>query len=117
MVVVASGTSGGIGRAIAERFLAAGHEVWGFDIVAPSIEHPSYHHIIHDICDELPAGLGVPDPEAIVCCAGTQDDDAAIDVNLMGTIRFAESFVESPALRSVLFIASASARAFSAAAG
>ena len=38
------------------------------------------------------------------------EEAEAIDVNLTGTIRFTQLFVESPALRSVLFIASASAR-------
>ena len=55
----------------------------------------------------LPA---VPDPEIVVLSAGTQDDAEAISVNLEGTISFAEKFADSPALRSVLFIASASAR-------
>ena len=42
--------------------------------------------------------------------AGTLEESEAIEVNLSGTIRFTERYTESPALRSVLFIASASAR-------
>ena len=38
------------------------------------------------------------------------DEQDALDVNLKGTIRFTERYQDSPALRSVLFIASASAR-------
>lgn len=109
MLVAVSGSSRGIGRAIAERFLAEGHEVVGFDISAPTIEHPAFRHVTCDIREELPAEA-VCDPEALVCCAGTQDDEAAIAVNLEGTIRFAEALTGGPSLRSVLFIASASAR-------
>jgi NAD(P)-dependent dehydrogenase (short-subunit alcohol dehydrogenase family) len=42
--------------------------------------------------------------------AGTLDEDQALAVNLTGTIRFTENFCKSERLRSVLFIASASAR-------
>ena len=52
----------------------------------------------------------LPPPEILINNAGTQDEAEAIDVNLTGTIRFAERFADCPALRSVLFIASASAR-------
>ena len=111
MNVVISGTSAGIGRAIAERFLAEGHAVFGFDIAPATVEHPHYTHFIHDVRDgAFPEAGTVPDPEILICCAGTQDDADAIDVNLIGAIRFAEHFVASPALRSLLFIASASAR-------
>ena len=41
---------------------------------------------------------------------GTLEEADAIEVNLTGTIRFTRQFLESPRLRSVLFIASASAR-------
>ena len=111
MNIVISGTSEGIGRAITERFLGEGHAVFGFDIAPAGIEHPAYTHFLHDVRDGAFPGEGeLPDPEILICCAGTQDDADAIAVNLVGTIRFAEHFAASPALRSVLFIASASAR-------
>ena len=108
MIVFISGSSSGIGHAIAQKFLSEGAEVVGFDIASSTINHPYYHHIIHDIRDvEIPA---LPSPEIVTNSAGTINEEDAIDVNLKGAIRFVCNFLESPALRSVLFIASASAR-------
>ena len=52
----------------------------------------------------------LPEAEILINNAGTLEEGEAIEVNLTGTIRFTERFKDSPALRSVLFIASASAR-------
>ena len=109
MSVLVTGTSSGIGQAIAQRFLDAGYEVHGLDVAPATIAHPLYTHWQGDIRDEVPAGLP-EDHEILVNNAGTLEESDAIDVNLVGTIRFAERFVDSPALRSILFIASASAR-------
>jgi NAD(P)-dependent dehydrogenase (short-subunit alcohol dehydrogenase family) len=108
MTVFVSGAAGGIGRAIAERFLSAGCGVFGFDVREGGPAHPRYRHILHDV--RLPVPDGLPEPEILVSCAGTLEEDDAIDVNLLGAIRFAEGYFDSGALRSVLFIASASAR-------
>ncbi|MBQ9067754.1 MAG: SDR family oxidoreductase [Eggerthellaceae bacterium] len=110
MDVVVSGTSSGIGACIAGKFLQEGHAVFGFDVAPGCIDHERYMHFTHDIRDGMPDALELVEPEILVCNAGTQDDDSAIDVNLEGTIRFTESFIDSPRLRSVLFVASASAR-------
>ena len=108
MNVLITGTSQGIGRAIAARFLAEGHTVYGIDVREGTIFHPQYRHIVRDIRDASP--LAVPDPDILINNAGTLEEADAIEVNLNGTIRFTERFADSPALRSVLFIASASAR-------
>ena len=108
MNIVISGSSRGIGRAIALRFLQEGHKVYGFDTGESSIDHPGYEHFLHDIRnDGFPE---VPDADIIINNAGTFEEKDAIDVNLKGTIRFTEHFTKSSSLKSVLFIASASAR-------
>ncbi len=108
MHVIVSGTAGGIGLAIAEKFLAEGHRVTGVDLRRSAIDHPRYRHIAADI--RTLSAEGIEPAEILINNAGTLKEAEAIDVNLTGTIRFTQLFVESPALRSVLFIASASAR-------
>ena len=110
MIVFISGSSSGIGRAIAEKFLNNGAEVYGFDISAPTVFHPCYRHVIHDIRNNNINITALPNPEIVINSAGTIDESQALSVNLEGAIRFAELFTNSPVLRSVLFIASASAR-------
>ncbi len=108
MIIAVSGAAGGIGSAITRKFLDEGHEVYGFDIRESVITHAMYHHHTCDICSKnLPQ---VPEPDAVILSAGTIDEEDAIRINLMGTIDFCEHFIGSSVLKSVLFIASASAR-------
>ena len=108
MNVLITGTAGGIGKAMAERFLQAGHSVYGLDLQPSAIEHEHYQHLVWDIRNaEAPE---IPQPEILINNAGTIEEVEAIDVNLTSTIRFTERFTKSERLKSVLFIASASAR-------
>ena len=108
MIIVVSGTSRGIGKAIAERFLSAGDQVYGLDIKPSEIEHLNYTHFLCDVRNgDFPDLDGV---QIVISCAGTLEESDAIDVNLNGAMAFAEHYIKSPALCSVLFIASASAR-------
>ena len=107
MKVIISGTSRGIGKAIAEKFLKENYEVVGFDFRDSSIDHSHYTHIQKDIREELPE---IDDARIIIANAGVQDEATAMEVNLNATIKFVEKYVGSAELSSVLFIASSSAR-------
>lgn len=107
MKVLITGTSSGIGREIANKFLACGHDVIGIDIRISTITDEKYKHIQADIFqDEL---VDISDVEILVNNAGVQDSGMDIDINLKGTIRVTEKYAIQNRIKSVLFIASASA--------
>ncbi len=107
MKVVITGTVSGIGKAIAEKFLSCGHSVIGIDVCESSIHDKNYTHFIADIFSSpLPEIEGA---EILINNAGVQDSGRDIDVNLKGTIRVTEKYAFQDKIKSVLFIASASA--------
>lgn len=107
MKVLITGTSQGIGKAIAEFFLNNGHTVIGIDRKAKSIENSNYTHYECDVRDKerLPDIDGV---EILINNAGTQNEDD-IDINLKALIYITEKYGVQPRIRSVLNIGSASA--------
>ena len=136
--ILITGTSRGIGRAIALKFLENGWQVTGMDR-QPADEvfsgwmdenakrqpeqtgaelsgglmkrHDAatgiYRHIQLDILtDDLPQ---LEEVQILINNAGVQNSGRDIDVNLKGTIRITETYGLHPGIRSILFIASASA--------
>ncbi len=106
MKVIITGTSRGIGKGIALEFLNNGHQVFGIDKLEKTIEHLNYVHFVADISkDELP---NINDCEILINNAGVQNDND-IEVNLNGNIKVTEKYAFQENIKSVLFIASASA--------
>ena len=108
MNIVVTGSSRGIGKTVAKRFLSLGHTVYGIDLLPAAIENERYHHVVADVRkpETLPE---IPDAAILFLNAGTQNGENDIETNLVGSMNAAEKYCASPALRSVLFNASASA--------
>lgn len=107
MKVVITGTSSGIGKAIAQKFLSYGHEVIGIDKQETTIYGAKYTHVRADIfSSELPE---IDNVQILINNAGVQNSGCDIDVNLKGTIKVTEKYAIKPEIKSILFIASASA--------
>jgi len=107
MKILITGTAQGIGRGIAEKFLANGHEVIGFDRQAGTIDNENYTHYTVDIRDrdKLPEIDGT---EILINNAGTQNEDD-IDINLKALIYITEKYGVQNKIKSILNIGSASA--------
>ncbi len=106
MKVLITGTTQGIGRAIAEKFLQSGHTVAGIDRQDASITHAAYTHYVCDVRDyeNLPNIDGV---NILINNAGTQNEDD-IDINLKALIHITERYGVQENIKSILNIGSAS---------
>ena len=108
MKVLITGTSSGIGKATAEKFLSCGHRVVGFDVKSAAIKHENYDHYIISVTDEnLP---DIRDVEILINNAGVQTQTKEdITVNLIGTMNVTKKYAFNDKIKSVVFVASASA--------
>lgn len=108
MKVVITGTTRGMGRAVALKFLQEGHMVYGIDIEASSIEHGNYIHQQADVSNKakLPE---ITDVNILINNAGIQNSGRDIDVNLHGVIHCTEKYGLQPSIKAILNQASVSA--------
>ena len=106
MNVLITGTSKGIGLAIAKLFLEKGHNVIGIDRLSSAIDHPSYTHHTCDIrdYDKLPDLKNI---NVLINNAGTQNEED-IDTNLKALIYITEKYGVQKDIKSILNIGSAS---------
>ncbi len=98
-VAVVSGASGGIGRALAQGFLAAGHQVIGVDRAATDWSPENFRAVRLDVTDGQAVaafGAGLERVDVLVNAAGVlrrhRELDPAtfvevVDTNLVGTMR------------------------------
>ena len=109
MNVLITGTSRGIGRAVAQYFLDKGSHVIGIDIEPSTIDSPTYEHHVANVrfAEQLPE-LG--EINALFINAGIQNSGHDIDTNLKGAMHVAEKYAFGEKVKAVLFNASASAR-------
>ncbi len=107
MKILITGTSQGIGKAIALLFLQNGHTVFGIDRQESTIAHPEYMHYKQDIrdYDSLPS---IDNVDILINNAGTQNE-ADIDINLKALIYITEKYGVQENIKSILNIGSASA--------
>lgn len=106
MKILVTGTSQGIGKAIAEHFIAKGHDVVGIDRQEATLEGASYTHVLCDIRD-FAALPEIGEVDVLVNNAGTQNEDD-IDTNLKALIRITEKYGVQKNIKSILNIGSAS---------
>lgn len=105
-VVLITGTSCGVGRASAVKFLDNGFKVVGLDWKQSTIDHPNYKHCVCDVSniDELPEMTGV---RYILNNAGIVTPKAdAIAVNQIGYINVLKKYGNDPSLRAIVNVGS-----------
>ena len=110
MNILITGSSCGIGRSTALKFLEEGHKVFGIDIIPPMSPLSNRNNYTHYICDISKGNLpDIEDIDILINNAGVQDDETAIDVNLKGLIAVTEKYGLQKNIKSILMNASVSA--------
>lgn len=112
MSVVITGTSRGIGAAVARKFLDQGYTVVGIDKDLSTIDNTNYSHFQYEITGTekdfsfLPC---VEDCEILVNNAGVQNSGKDLDVNLKGLMNCTQIYGLQSNIKSIVNIGSASA--------
>ena len=102
--VLITGTSNGVGKAVAKKFLDQGYTVYGLDIKPATIVHSNYIHYISDV-SKIEALPDIENVTYIVNNAGivTPKKDA-IAVNQVGYINVIKKYGYDPCLKSLLIL-------------
>ena len=106
LTALITGTSCGVGKAAATKFLDEGYRVVGLDIKEPSIVHSNYFHYVCDVSkkEQLP---DIEEVHYIVNNAGIVTPQVdAIDVNLYGYINVLEKYGYHETLKSIVQVGS-----------
>ena len=108
MNILITGSSSGIGKAVAKRFLQEGFTVYGIDRNSCDLANDRYHHFLADITqpDTFPE---LPPLDYLFLNAGVQNSGNDIANNLEGTIQIANCYAFREGIKAILFNASASA--------
>lgn len=117
MNILITGTSRGIGKEAANKFLQSGHDVFGIDLPGRPNPFPKefgYTHIEADVThrETLPDLLAM---QVVVNCAGVQTADPDeysqrdMDVNFWGVVNITRKYALQPDIKAIVNVASASA--------
>lgn len=93
MNVLVTGSSIGIGKAIAEKFLNENYNVYGLDIKESNIDHSNYKHVICDITEKESYPLDIPSLDYIINNAGTDEEGKAISTNLLALFDIEDKWI------------------------
>lgn len=106
-MILITGTSSGIGKATAMKFVHRGVEVIGLDIQPATFSHVLYTHYQVDVSDfaQLPE---LPAFKVVINNAGTIDEDKAMDVNYRGYVNIVNKYCYQSELECLINVASIS---------
>lgn len=107
MKILITGTSKGLGKLMAARFLSNGEEVIGLDILESPFKHNSYIHYVCDVSkDKLPE---IDNIDVLILNHGTAEEERAVMTNVEGTIRVGEKYAPATSVKHIIVLSSVAA--------